>query len=771
MTTVWGPYYNFIAYGVEVIVGVPNHATGRVAVTFNLKVRSSDGPRTPVPGSWSFSYDGSVVQTGSNPSYAPSDFGTVSALPWMSYAGPVTIPFTFDAGPAAHEISGTVTIPQRLPDPPSAPTAVSASYVSDSRIDVSWTRPANASADATIWSNAVVQRQSASNAAWVTVATLSGTATTYSDTTTAANDRYRYRVAGKNVTGTGSFAESGYVSTTPAAPTSVSAAKDGSGNIIVSWTDNARAETGFEIHDGETLLDDDHPASPYTHVSPSNLATHSYRVQAVADGPRYSAWSAYSNTVQLLAAPAAPDDLTPNGTGAPVETETVLSWTHVPTDSSPQSSYELQHRLSGGSWTNTGEVTSTTSSHTLTAGTYPAGSVVEWQVRTSGEHPDPGPWSAVASYAVSATPTATINAPSATLDTSSTTVEWGYYNAAGSPQAAYEVRVVDADSGVTYASTNGTGTATAWTTPASIPNNTDVDISVRVRSAAGIWSAWDEVTRSVLYVPPLPPILNAAWVDGFGYALVEVFADSDGVAPETASLVLERSVDGGNTWVEVGTYATEGNVLDYQAPSGGTFHYRATALSTALSASTTVVAVTVPAVAANRVIWLGGGPGYAQVVKLAFDPEVDYEGGRERTTHAFAGRSVPVEFSSMRAPKTISVSATLLPDINGQTAGGVTGSSRDDLEDLFDLPGPHLYRDPTGRVLYGTLSGLSWSRAPGGKGGVSFSITRSAPPDAAQAAALAGFYAPRIAEVAPGVYRFINADADEASPGVYVEVE
>ena len=86
---------------------------------------------------------------------------------------------------------------------------------------------------------------------------------------------------------------------------------------------------------------------------------------------------------------------------------------------------------------------------------------------------------------------------------------------------------------------------------------------------------------------------------------------------------------------------------------------------------------------------------------------------------SFSIRSLPVETSSVRAPRTVDVSAALLADTD------TTGSTRTDLEALFDLPGPHLYRDPLGRVMYGTLSPLLWSRDPGGYGGLSFSITRS----------------------------------------------
>lgn len=719
----------------------PSSAQGTYTGTYNIKIdgtiKDSETAARLISG-----YSAGTAVLSASQVFATSYAGPTSATWQTNWASSAD-----DADDVARTKSGTVTIPTRPPATPTAATAASAAYVSDARIDLSWTRPANAGAAATIWTDVLVQRQSAGATAWVTVATLAGTATTWSDTTTSANERYRYQVAGRNVSGTSAYVATGYVPTTPAAPTAVSAAKDAAGSIVVSWADNAAAETGYEVQDETTTLAASHPASPYTHTSPSTLTTHRYRVRALTDSTLVSAWSAYSNTVSLLSAPGAPDSLAPNGTAVAVESATVLTWSPVHPDSSPQSAYELQHRLAAGSWTGTGKVASATSAHTLTAGTYAAGSSVEWQVRTWGQHADAGAWSPVASYTVSATPTVTISAPAATIDSSVVAVAWSYYHAAGSPQAAYEVRIVDASTAAVYASTNGTGTATSWASPPAVPNDVTVDVQVRVRSAVGLWSAWSEVTWAVVYVPPLAPSLSAEWASGYGYVGLAAIATEDGVAPATVQIVVERSTDSGATWVEVVTGGVEVNVLDWMAPSAGTYHYRATAVSATPSSASVVVALSVPDTEANCVVWLGGGPGFARVVKLAWSPILGFTGGRQRALHAFAGRSVPVEFSALRSPRVVSVSATLMGDDDAESA------TRSELEDLFDLPGPHLYRDPLGRVLCGTLSELSWTREPGaGVTGLSFSVTQSAAPDSPQAAALAGYFAPHLAEVAPGVY-------------------
>jgi len=736
MSVTWGSYYSYGGVtwrvGVEAAVSSVNHATGIATVYVKLfGMTSSTSVSYTIPsgvdGTVSLSGDGGGTNT-------DGDIGTTiygyASSPTQLHFAVYDVPMSY-AGTQSRTASGTtsvvagtsqsVTIPQRDPQLPSAATTASATYVSDAQVNVAWTRPANASSASNIWSQTEIERWKQSTGTWARVALLTGTPTSWSDTTTSANDRYQYRVRGVNVTGGGEWETTGYVSTTPATPTGVTAAKVGS-DIVVSWTDQSRAETGFEVQD-ETTTVGTSTASPFTDVAPSNLTTHRYRVRAVADGPRYSAWSTYSNTVALLGPPAAPSGLYPNGQPISLDDDLVLSWQHNPVDTTAQTAFEVQHREVGaGAWTT---VSGATASE-LAVTAYTGEVDVEWQVRTKGTHVDWSPWSALAVFTVTATPTATLTAPGATINVPYVAAAWTFAHTGGSTQTAWEAQVVR--SGTVITSGSGTGTTATWTSGNVLDEGDTIITRIRVRETNGLWSEWDEVESAVAFPQPAPSIVSAAWIDGQGYVLVTATAGAEDGKPATVTQSVERSTDG-TTWTMVAdSIGLDAAVTDYESPAAGTYYYRVSAYSEALAVHRTTVTVTVPTTPVNCVIWVGGGPGFAQLVKVEWNPTIGYEGGRERALNTYDGRTIPVETSSVRTPRTISVSATTLTDTDTTT--------RTNLEDVFDLPGPHLYRDPLGRVLYGTLSPLSWSREPGGYGGLGFSITESSRGTDAQLAAI-----------------------------------
>ena len=723
-TTAYGGY--FWQIGVEGAVSDVNATTGEVTVYSKVYVKctsSSEGVLST--GTWRAYVDGTLEGSGSAAGTGYNTYGREvgfgSATVTASYTGTSTLNVAGNLDVIAGATQ-SVTIPIRPPQLPSAATAASATYVSDSQTNVAWTRPADASAASNIWSQTEIERWRQSTGVWARVALLTGTPTSWSDTTTSADDRYQYRVRGVNVTGGGGWETTGYVSTTPATPTGVTAAKSGS-DIVVSWTDQSRAETGFEVQD-ETTTVGTPTSSPFTDVAPSNLVTHRYRVRAVADGPRYSAWSTYSNTVALSAAPAAPSDLYPNGQAISLDDDLVLSWRHNPVDTTAQTAFEVQHREVGaGTWT----TVSGTTADSLTVTAYTGEADVEWQVRTKGGHVDWSPWSALATFTVTATPTVTLTAPDATIDVPYVSAAWTFAHAGGSAQSAWEAQVVR--SGTVIDSGAGTGTTATWTSDNVLDEGDTITTRVRVRETNGLWSEWDEVESAVSFPQPAESTVSAAWIDGEGYVLVTATAGAEDGKPATVSHSVERSTDG-TTWTMVADgLGTNVAVTDYEAPAAGTYYYRVSAYSEALAVIRTTVTVTVAATSVNDLVWIGGGTGFAQLVKIAHNPALSYQGGRERVLNTYDGRTLPVETSSIRTPRSLSVAGTILSD---------TDPDRADFEDVFDLPGPHLYRDALGRVLYGSLSELSWSRDPGtGIGSVQFSITKSSRGTDAQLAAIA----------------------------------
>ncbi len=779
MATTWGSYSGREAVGIDVSMSpaTVTKDTASVVLTWSAYVKTdgwviySDSQTLTASNTLSDSldYDFGTTATPPTPAGSARLIKTWTQTISTSYSGAITrtlsaaVSGMFNGGTPAH--SRSITIPARPPQVPSPATSAAAAYVSDSRINLSWVRPANAGSAGTVWTYVDIWR-STNAGSYVSVATLSGSTTSWADLTVAANKSYRYAVRGRNASGASAWVYTGYVDTTPAAPTSVAAVKSGSA-ITVTWADNSPANDYFEVRDNGGAVLGTSTSATYTHASPSTATTHQYEVRAVSTngGTRYSAWSTASNIVQLLAAPAAPDGLSPSGSVVAVESPLVFAWTHVPVDTTAQESFDLRHRLVGGSWAN--ESGGAASALTLSAGSYATGSAVEWQVRTKGAHPDWSPWSPVALLSITATPTVVIVEPDIEIPTPSAAVTWAYHHAGGSIQSGWEVEVASA-AGITLDQGTGSDAASSWLSRPVLSNGATVTVRVRVRETQGLWSEWAEVIVPVAFDPPAEPSATATWVDGAGHAAITVAAQDGPVA--TDSLSVERSTDGGASWVLVASGLPSGaTVLDFEAPASGTYLYRVVALSSLPSTASIVTSVTVPqCVPLNDCVWLSGGQGFSQVVALAYKPELDISTGRQRTLQEFDGRTDPVETSAQAGRLELGVSSVVLP--NDVTPEHPLAATRESLEALFDLPGPHLYRDPDGRHIYCTLSALRATRRPGGGGVVSFTLTRSGRGDADAIAGLAGYVSPRVVEVAPGQYIVVGADALSAGPGEYVVI-
>lgn len=439
---------------------------------------------------------------------------------------------------------------------PAAVTGLSVTRVSDTSHSLTWTN--NPTAAAPYDSVAVHRWDSVSNA-WSTIATLAGTAASFSDTSTIANRKYQWRVIATNTSGDSPNTDSTVKYTTPANPTAVSASYSGGTTIRVVWTPqashadytttvrwykNAVLQAGAQtIASGVGLYD-------LNGVDP--LATYSFEVQTVSTGGLTSAWVA-SNTVSGAAPPNAPTNLSPTG-GAVVDLARVvpLSWVHAPSvDGSAQTKYQIQHRASGsGTWTVASVVTSANNfgNAPWATNTYANGTVVEWQVRTYGIHATAGAWSATATVTGSATPTLTLNSPLPTLLTSQFVVNWNYLDGEGTPQSEYEIRLFDGAGLALIEEKVGTGTTSNLTLDTVAIDGEEYRLTIRVRDGSGLWS--DLTTRQISaeFTPPAESILNAE-------------LDS-----ESGSMILELSP---LSAVTPGTEVRRNRALDPQAANSG----------------------------------------------------------------------------------------------------------------------------------------------------------------------------------------------------------
>lgn len=182
-------------------------------------------------------------------------------------------------------------------------------------------------------------------------------------------------------------------------------------------------------------------------------------------------------------------------------------------------------------------------------------------------------------------------------------------------------------------------------------------------------------------------------------------------SPATDHNVIERSVDGGATWeIVADNVPISGSIVDPECVSAGRTLYRVSAVTALPSSASTVVEMN----AHSEAMWLSGGDGFALAVPLEWDPKHSTGVGLvNRKVHHFAGRRLGVEMAGTQRQRSVSVSATLLDE-------------RFDLVERFEelayLPAPFLYRDPLGRRIYASLSGVQMARAVGGKWSVSAAL-------------------------------------------------
>lgn len=726
MTIIAGPWEygggNGMRVGVETTVSAVTSGSASVTFTYKTYTENQYNYNDLQTLLFSGSYSGAGTYDYNNTSSTGSGWVLRTTKTYtFTYATWGTSPGSTSFGAAVSgayngttpSLTVSTVIPARPYAAPSAPTGVAAARVSDTTHTVSWTRVVSSSAP---YTSQKVQR-STDGGAWVTVATLSGTVTSYSDSSTVADHDYQWRVQGINSAGTATSAVSAHMQTSPAAPASVGAVKTMAGDVTVTWVNTSRlSPITYRVQDspdGSTWTDvaSGLTAVTWTHTVPSTAVTHRYRVRAESTegASTQSAWSPVSPIIQLLAAPNAPTGLGP-ATVQDGAADIALTWVHVPVDSTPQTGFSVRHRLVGaGSWTTVGPVTSGVSSWTLPAGTYANGTQFEWQVQTKGTHASYSPWSDVSVVTLSARPTVTVNAPGATWDQSALVVTWGYYDPETTAQSAWEVDLLA--SGVVVESASGAGDAASATLATVLPNGSSWTVRVRAADTLGVWSDYDSQAFAVAYAPPPTPVVTLTWDSDTASVVVGVDTPDTAVGEVDAVYVdLYRAIDDG-AWTLIATgVPPDASVADRTPTVAGLNRYRATAVSASPSTATSAdVELTTPVAGDPGRVWLNGGPGYETGCSAGLNVEVDHEvGAAEKVLRRYSGRLYPVEHVGEGLTESWSVSWDVVD-------APESGSLLTEWAALVSLPGPHMLRTPDGiRVLVsaGTV------RTRRGRGGV-----------------------------------------------------
>lgn len=698
----WGHSSGYLSLGIDMwYSGDPN--SGSVTITAVYYVRA-DGYGHDFNSTLRFSGETSGARGYSF--YSPTGGNTVQEVhrvSWIkstAYGSAVTATsgFTTDTiwNGGKPSASASIQIPARAYQTPAAPTGVNARRESDSQITVSWSQSTSAAAPVTAFG---IERKSVSDPVWRKVGGASGSARSFTDTSVRANERYTYRVWAANGRASGKT-ESPFVSTTPSAPVNVRATKTSNGSIEVLWDSTSTYPVSrFTIFDNGIQVGQVSAASSWLHSQPSTSQTHTYTVRAEEDS-LVSTLSAESNRVQLQAPPNAPKL---QGYAHPIEPgEITFAWIHTPVDSSVQTSAKLRYRhLNSSQWIEV-PIRGDANSHklTLSAGVY------EWQAQTwgaykAGQLAGASPWSASDYLNLSDKPTVTISNVAEIVKVAFLEVRWGYFQKQQVRQAGVEVELLREGSTLLERQTVE-GDLSELTLKTKLTDSGHYELRVRVKSAFSLYSEWQIQQFRVSFPLPPQPSLLLSWSDEIGAAQLTVVNPAPtGKQANTVYNQIHRSVDAGQTWelvadrVDVG-----GSILDPECLSHGQTLYKVTAVTLQDAAAESQET---PLVAASQAIWLSGGSGFQIAVPLEYNPLHSTRVGLvNRKVHHFAGRQKGVELSGIQTEYQINISAALF-DENAEYL--------ERLKELAYQPAPFIYRDPTGRRIYCSLSHIDMSRA------------------------------------------------------------
>lgn len=722
MAITWGAWSsnNRLRCGVEVTYSPTSITSATTQVTVTRKVYLQTRYASNETGSsptWYFT--GSGADISGNTDWNLGDMGILlmgqdsetlalvygSTQTW-SQSGRIHSYFAYPGTEAT--ATQSITIPARPVAVPVAPSAVGAVRVSDTSHTISWTRNVSTGAP---YDNIYVERWDNVTNTYAIVATLAGTATSYSNTTTVADRQYRWRVRARNSAGYSGYNYSGYLKTTPAPPGTPTATKTSGGDINLAWTGNSPIAEQIEVwHAANGVWDGAALATiavgtTYTHVAPNAAQTHKYRLKSKIAVPALtSANSGESNTVQLQAPPNAPTNLAPSGVTRDADENIILTWQHNPVDTTPQRKKQIQYRIDGGAWTQTAIFTDANATHTVNGGSiWTNGHTIEWQVRTWGTSTTAGsdgtgasPWSASATLVTSTPPTVTINEPDGVspLDSAEVEVVWGYFDAESQAQGGWDVKLLD-DNGAVLEAASGSGTQTSYTFGTQVLDGSTYEVQVQVRDSVGALSDIASQEFSVEYAPPPTPQAEVEWDEPSGTVSIDTLVSAPG-AGEVAAVKMRvfRSLDEGATWVLVGQEVDPGSsVVDYIPPLNRDVLYKVQAVSATPSiADSATVSVFTDSRRLNRV-WLNVGTGFERGVFLSPECHVKPHPSAGKELQTFAGREYPVEFASRQRSNIIDVSGVIVRDAEPM----IETSTWDEIEDaVLNYGAPACLRDLRG---------------------------------------------------------------------------
>lgn len=372
-----------------------------------------------------------------------------------------------------------------------------------------------------------------------------------------------------------------------------------------------------------------------------------------------------------------------------------------------QASYQLQiQRVSDSvNVVDTGQVTSTTSSYTSTAGALVNGVSYRWRVRVWDGLGGVSAYSAYSTFAANSAGTLTITDPVADdpagIITSSYPVVWTYAQSSGYTQTQRRVRVLDATTSAVYSDTTMQASTTLGYTVTGLPSGVRVKIEVTlINSNGGTSPVATRYLTSTWASPSTPTFVGSVNVASTAIAATNPAPAGNQPVPDH-NLLLRRLSGTTDPYVAVASFPVNGTVNDHGVKSGVSYDYAVSAVSTAGYTSTSAAAAIVAPLLTGAWIFDTASPDATEANFPFFSsrPVVNFD--VEATKVSLTGRRLSV----IEYGEHDSYDITLAVMIPFSADNNVThDAQRKYWFDRIKARSTICYRDNRGRLIYGGLA-------------------------------------------------------------------
>jgi len=192
--------------------------------------------------------------------------------------------------------------------PPTAPSGLTVTAISNTQIDLAWTD------NSTVEDGFKIERKTGAAGTYAEITQVGVNVVSFSNTGLSASTQYFYRVRAYNVSGNSAYSAEVNATTLPdlpVAPSGLTATAVSNTQIDLAWTDNSSSEDGFKIESKTgaagtyaEIFSTAVNATSYSNTGLSASTEYFYRVRAFTAGGNNSAYSNEASATTLLEAPS-----------------------------------------------------------------------------------------------------------------------------------------------------------------------------------------------------------------------------------------------------------------------------------------------------------------------------------------------------------------------------------------------------------------------------------------------------------------------------------